>query len=648
MSDGSMMIALRSDYRLKLMTRSMVRGVVLLVLALIFAPVHAQQSDVSDKYPTVAALQQAVIPPRDRVDLARRIYHVTNIPTRPTSAPTRQVGDHEKFWVANSDADTSFQVDATLQVVGQHIYMWLQDGANVENGALQALADAFDQHIYDQVRQLWGSEDNPGIDGDPHIYGLFTHGLGDSIAAYFQSDHTNPVQVVPTSNQHEMMFFNLDTIGSVVDTPDMESITAHEFQHMIRNNVDENEDTWMDEGFSVFTELYLGYQNSMGFALDFLPNPQTQLNYWAEATSARAGNYGAALMFITYFYERYGLDGIQKLSADPANGLQAVDNTLHLLKQPGVNNLFADWVLANYFMDPSLGDGRYGYKLLPASLGTAAPLARVESYPFHNETSANQYSADYYALDNLNGSTSLDVTVTVPDTVQLFPTDAASGRWSWYSNRGDESDTTLTHDFDLSNVTAATLNYKVWYYTEEDWDYAYLMVSEDGGATWAALPTSHTTDNNPHHTAYGPGYTGESNGWVNESVSLNQYAGKKIQVRFEMITDDAVTQPGMVIDDVAVPEIGYNTDFEQDGGGWQPAGWIRTDNVLPQQAWVQVAQQVGSDVKLTRRLTMISGGAPQTWNVPLEAGASQVVVAITPFAPLTIVPMPYTLNVVAK
>jgi immune inhibitor A len=169
------------------------------------------------------------------------------------------------------------------------------------------------------------------------------------------------------------------------------------------------------------------------------------------------------------------------------------------------------------------------------------------------------------------------------------------------------------------------------------------MVSTDDGATWVILDTPHKTLENPHNNAYGPGYTGFSEGWLRESVSLDAYTGQEVLLRFEMITDDATTQPGMLIDDVAIPEIGYASDFETDDGGWQPQGWILTNNSLPQQVWVQAVQFVGSDVEVTRWRAV--GDA--AWELTLNPGTDQVLLAISPFAPLTTVPMAYELTISA-
>jgi len=172
-------------------------------------------------------------------------------------------------------------------------------------------------------------------------------------------------------------------------------------------------------------------------------------------------------------------------------------------------------------------------------------------------------------------------------------TQAHSGKYLWWSNRGDDSDMTLTREFDLTGVQKATLEYWCWYDIEEDWDYAYVEVSPDGGKTWEILTTPSGTPENPNGNSFGWGYTGQSDGgskaeWIQETVDLTPYAGKRVLVRFEYITDDAVNRPGFALDDVSVPEIGYFSDFEADGGGWEAAGFARHANVLPQRWLVQL------------------------------------------------------------
>ncbi|MFN8451428.1 MAG: immune inhibitor A [Anaerolineae bacterium] len=627
------------------MKRTSARLAVLIAALILIcaAPAAAQVSESTVDYPTADALNAAVLPPRDRVDLARRLLGITDIPPTPASAVARQVGERQAFTAANSSTNITFTVKATLRVVGEHIYLWVEDGAGVSDSDLQALAREFDTVIYPDVRSLWGSEDDPGVDGDPRIYGLFAHNLGASTAAYFASDHTYPKVVVPVSNEHEMFFFNLDALGTSLYLHGVESIVAHEFQHMIRANLQVNAETWLNEGLSEFTQFYL-YGDVDSNIVSFLYQPNTQLDDWNAEPGARSANYGAASLFMIYFYQRYGLDGMRALSAETApRGLQAVDDVLRARDEQDADDFFADWVLANALSDEDYADGRYGYVGLPPLL-TPPPVATVTTYPFDYDGATNQYATSYFALTNLDGAHALDLSIQSPASVSLIPTTAASGAHVWYSNRGDMADSRLTRAFDLTGTAHTTLRYNIWHDLETSWDYGYVMVSDDGGASWDVLPTPHTTTDDPHGVTYGAGYTGASGGWLSESLSLDAYAGRQILIRFEMITDDAVTRPGMALDDVSIPEIGYASDFEGGGDDWQAEGWLWMDNRLPQQGWVQVAQQSGADTVDVERWQI--DGDPH--RIKLAAGVNQVLVAVSPLAPVTTVPMPYTLSVGAS
>jgi hypothetical protein len=167
----------------------------------------------------------------------------------------------------------------------------------------------------------------------------------------------------------------------------------------------------------------------------------------------------------------------------------------------------------------------------------------------------------------------------------LLPESPHSGNFAFWSNKGDESDMTLTHSFDFSQVSGPlSISFWTWYDIEKDYDYIYLEVSEDG-KTWQIIKTPSGTDQDPSGNSYGWGYNGTSGGgpqWIQETVDLSQYAGKQVQVRFEYVTDAAVNGEGLLLDDVSIPAINYTTDFESDDGGWDAAGFVRIQNALPQ------------------------------------------------------------------
>jgi len=76
-----------------------------------------------------------------------------------------------------------------------------------------------------------------------------------------------------------------------------------------------------------------------------------------------------------------------------------------------------------------------------------------------------------------------------------------------------------------------------WYSIEEDWDYAYVEISTDGGNTFFSIPGNVTTTSNPHGSNMGNGITGSSGGWVEGKFDLGDYAGQQIYLRLRYVTD---------------------------------------------------------------------------------------------------------------
>ncbi len=126
------------------------------------------------------------------------------------------------------------------------------------------------------------------------------------------------------------------------------------------------------------------------------------------------------------------------------------------------------------------------------------------------------------------------------------------------------------------------MRFKMWYDLETDYDYLYLLASTDDGDSWQILDTPSCTTEDPSGNSYGCGYNGVTDGYVEEEVDLSQFAGQKVTLRFEYVTDAAVNGEGFLLDDVEIPQINYFSDFETDDGGWIGDGFVRIQNRLPQ------------------------------------------------------------------
>jgi len=587
---------------------------------------------------TLTALDQAQVPVNDYAELACRLEDKCGLPATltPPAAPLT-AGTQGPFWVFNEDTMQTLQVTATLRYVTSHVYFWVDDTAQYNQADLQKLADTFENKIYPTDRAFFGSEWSPGIDGDVHIYILYTHGMGSSVAGYFSSDDEYNPAIRKYSNGHEM--FVLSSSQNLADEYTYGTL-AHEFQHMIEWHQHRNQSTWMSEGSAELASFLNGYYTS-GFDMLFALNPDLQLNTWSDPQTdpnSDTVHYGASFLFLDYFLNRFGKQATQTLVSEPANGLQDVDQTLKALNvvdpstgQPvTADDVFLDWAVTNFVHDASVGDGRYTYANYPAA-PTVHATQTLSSCPLDPlSRTVHQYAADYLAID-CRGSFTLDFTGA--SSVNLLPVDPHSGKYAFWSNLGDSSDMTLTHSFDFTRLSGPiSLSYWTWYDLENTFDYVYLEASTDG-QHWQILQTPSGTNDNTTGSSFGWGYTGSSDGWKQETVDLSAFAGQTVSLRFEYVTDLAVNGKGFLLDDVSIPAAGYASDFERDDGGWQAQGFARIENLLPQTFKLALVERTATGTTVQDIPVADDGTAA----IPLTIGSNGVnqavlvVAATTPF-----------------
>jgi len=584
---------------------------------------------------TAELLETTIVPVRDLHDLAIRLRGLPPDTARTVNSggsPDYAVGTRRLFHVSNVDTDEQFDIYATLEYKTEHVYMWVEEDVRFDRDDLVAAAELFEEHTYPTDRSFFGSEWSPGVDNDPHVSILHARELGNSVAGYYSSADEFVSAVREDSNEMEMFYINAENV--TINDDFYNGVLAHEFQHMIHWYNDRNEETWLNEGFSELA-MYLNEFDTGGADWIFAMAPDTQLNSWPEGPGTAGANYGAGYLFTSYFLDRFGAEATQALVAHPENSFGSVEAVLEELGSGMTfEDLFGDWIVANLLDDPTVAGGHYGYTEIDPPSFDIETTYRESDYPVSQSSTVHQHGTDYVEL---NGEQPLVFRFTGSTQIGLVDTTAHSGRYFWWSNRGDDSDIMLTRDFDLSDVDEATLEFWTWYDTEEDWDYAYVQVSTDGGETWEILTTPSGTSTNPNGNSFGWAYTGKSGGgaaaeWIQERVDLSPYAGQEVSIRFEYITDDAVNRPGFVVDDVAIPEIGYFSDFEEDGDGWEPAGFIRHANVLPQRWLVQLIL-FGPETTVQR--LELDDDLSGEWTIPLDRRTDRAVVTISGLAPVT-------------
>ena len=559
------------------------------------------------------------LPPidRDLYNLALRLRPVNEAPTSrivATSSGPLEVGYQDTFLVTSLLNGRSRPVNATLKVVSEHAYWYVDDDLDIPVQDLETSAQVYEERVHPAVVGTFGDIWNPGVDGDPRLNILHTNLSG--AAGYYGSKDEFPREVHPSSNEREIIYMDARSLKPASDL--YMGVLAHELQHAIHWNQDVGEEAWVNEGLSEFATTLAGYRAQS--PASFLRLPQVQLNWWPNDIQNSLPHYGASMLFFTYLSEHYGgPKGLGQLASEQLDGVAGVNA---YLSQYGTTftEVFQDWVVANY-LDAAAGP--YGYPDTDVDLQNVAKISGGD--PFRKRQP--QFSAQYYDLSGVGD------TVTVffqgATTTRQVNEGCYSGKLCWWSGTSDSLDATLTRRFDLSGLAEATLEFDLWYDIERGWDYAYVEVSADDGRTWDILQVSRTTTYNPSGNSYGHGYTGSSGVWIDEFADLTPYVGGEVLIRFEYVTDDAAHLDGLVLDNIAIPELGFLDDVES-SAGWEAQGFTRIDGLLPQLFAVQLMEVFEDDTFRVTPMDLDENNSGELVITGLGAEVKQAVLIVSP------------------
>lgn len=528
---------------------------------------------------------RADLPNADAIDLAARYGKTAGkAPTSKPFAGEANVGATRDFFVAKLSGGALSHITppgvssitGTLRAKSAHAYFYEDDALSADTSAVQAAADEFEASTWPKVTSVFGEPAIPGVDGDLRIIVLQAN-LGGAVGGYYSGDDAYLRAVRPLSNEAEMVYMDrtLKPGGTAFNV-----VLAHEFQHLIQARNAPREEAWVNEGLSEDSLMLVG--GAASSIKTFASKPETQLNIWDSA--GRDAHYGAGAAFLGYLASRFGGDpSLGAIARQPRAGTAGVDQFLASIGQTvRFREVFADWIAANVL---NRDDGPYGNPGHAIDMRIDNELHAGDSV----DGNAHQFGTDYYAMPGFDGGDYVlrfrgDTTVPV-----LPPAALGEGPVTW-SNAQDGIDTTLTYEADLTAAVSPSLTFKTWFDTDSWYDWGYVSVSTDGGATWQALAGAHTTTDDPAQQAFGPGYTGISGGgqepaWVDESISLAPFAGKKILLRFEYVTDGGTHGEGWAIRDIAVGMRGNAPGAGPAGvslGARQGDGWIVLDAPLRQ------------------------------------------------------------------
>ncbi|MCB8938067.1 MAG: immune inhibitor A [Ardenticatenaceae bacterium] len=585
----------------------------------------------------------------DRADSDLELLYTTNFPThdyfetavrlggknlgpRTLSKPLHNVGDVETFY------NGSDQIEARLAVATEHVYFWVEEGLDLDQAELETAVNRLENEFYPQLVHLFGEVWTPGIDGDPHFSILHAQSGASDELGRFNSEDQYPKTLYGTSNEQELIYMNMAelTLGSDL----YYGTLVHEVQHLIQWYLDASETVWLNEGLSQLAEIYMGFDDTAP-SIDYLQQPEIQLNTWNYDDESVYAHYAGAYLFSVYLWEQLGDAAIQELARHPGNGMASVWDVLRGHAEPGLTleQFTANWAAANY-LDDSNANRAFYYESLNLRQPYVAAKMEPDEPSLDRLEEMAQFGVHYIDLSDLRGPTT--ITFAGDTAVDLIGSPARSGEQFWFAPGVDDMDAQLTATFDLSGVQQATLKYAVWYELEEDYDFAYVSVSADGGQTWEILRPSHYSFGD-----FGEAYNGRSadrsdavDGWLKQSLNLNEYVGQTIQVRFELLTDGGITDRGFAIDDISIPELGYESNVDGGPDGWQANGFVQIGWQIPQR-WSVLLIEEGPNPAVTP-LALNPGNQGQ-WN--LEIGKGGGVLVIMPQTPFTSETATYWLSV---
>lgn len=161
-----------------------------------------------------------------------------------------------------------------------------------------------------------------------------------------------------------------------------------------------------------------------------------------------------------------------------------------------------------------------------------------------------QFSDDASNNSNWTGNWGTTTSTFVSPSTSF--TDSPTGN---YANNANKT-YTLNHTIDLTNATAAQVSFYAKWNIEADYDYAQFQVSTDNGTTWQGqcglftnLGTSANGSAQPNNE---PIYDDAQTSWVFEEISLSDYLGQSLKMRFVFESDGGVNADGFYFDDFQV------------------------------------------------------------------------------------------------
>jgi len=318
-------------------------------------------------------------------------------------------------------------------------------------------------------------------------------------------------------------------------------------------------DDWM-YGEKTTKPAILAYTPEVGNTFDgFWPVqsrilPLIRENMLASLTAARlAGNYGtvadASPLFIyeqsgylPFEIKRLGMqEGSYTVSVTSLGNAFTSLGDAHVIQ--GMNLLEKRNDSISYQLSNTLNVGDTLQYILTIDNGYFSEydtVMRILGYPLNVFT------------DNLDNNNNWTGTWAITEEQYYSPLSSMTDSPGVNYSAGANKSITLTNEIDLSNTLLMVLQFRAKWALEKDYDYVQLSISDNNGTTWAPLTGKYTHPGTVNQ-AYGqPVYDGMESEWLQETISLNGYMGKKVKFRFRLKADQGTEMDGFYFDDFSI------------------------------------------------------------------------------------------------
>ena len=624
-------------------------------------------ADLSDADRTRLTLARDTPPARDETMLARQYRGNTCTDPAPTPVPMWQggtVGDRRRFKVLDERKRVYVDVQTTLQAASDHLLVYLQDGVAVAPEAIASSVDAFEKTTLPVLEATFGPMPAPGR------ITVFS-GQVTGVGGYFSSSDLVPASLSPNSNERVMVYMNSDVLRP--GQSGFDGVLAHEVQHFLHWLRHPQQDSWLNEGASELAMVLTGHAQASPVR-SYLRRLETPVTGWAERPVDAVPHYGAASLLVRYLGFRVGgNDRLRAVIQTPGVSTQVVDRYLssptavmppEAPPRPSTfDDLFADFITATILNDPTVGDGRFAFGRDPLPMEKPSPAERLNlSTGAPGETAETGGDLAPYGTHLIEVAVpprlpnALEVNVDGNATTRVIGESPPSGGPFWWGYPADEVDATLTRTIDLRGESTAALELDAWYDLEQDYDYAGVALSTDGGCTWRAITGTDTTDANPIGQNPGHAWTGRSGGgatarWSPMRFDLRSAAGHVAMIRVFQINDQAFHRAGLAVTNLRITTGSGGGTFASDAD-WNGRGFISTANRVAVQ-WVA-------------RAIVTEGGRTHVETIPVGRGTdgrsrgtlllpasilgdgAKVMIAVSPMAPATHEPTDYRVTATSR